>query len=705
MMRKRDGGVAGTSAWQVGGRFTAGLISALVVFSGCQAPGAHTVRASESQISEVHGESERVCLSLRVLATRVSNALAENAPLPHDCARLAGIGFLEGFIVDERGEGDVILVGRRSKALPSLRLDDLIVNMRSVAQAREYPFCSLDPRAEDVRALHDLFRESQGLRSPAEMRAFFARLQSAVGPQQVVIGGVPRNSRHAHVMIDADYHMKKVSQGLIALPAVTSYLDRLWNEARESIQEGHDPPATGMSMARFWFHLGPDCPTFQEDKGIIWLDACRVVVLTEKQMSTASGELHDVEQDDPIAMAFAGDLSRAFRELTASVPVYADLENLFRLRALLLAMRLRGSLSQSGFDSDSYLAQYRFQDETPMARSYPGLANFREWSTRVVRGNMVYEYCLFPMVCGGVGMDMHVADTSFTPCDSLPSRRITELLARPSRDSFAWEVPTKPISLQADESAAVSALQEHCKAADVDAMIVSRARTGVITVLDADGHAKRVTSQSDAIYAAGVMAGPSVERARRVQLFLEGFSPGEGEGIVASWRGSFGDAPDLPLARRLQGIVSKNLEPGKLGDVVAALSNARVNKLKEFNFATFEQASRIWQRPDGTLEGTLTIDVPIGVRVLFETTAPAEESGRFKAWMRKVWECCKRGIRGQFGEQVDPATLHERLRNEIDRLKRKLGPEEEDFEEKLGNEAGNFRVVDRPTVRLIERKT
>ncbi len=708
MMRTRNRGVTGTLARRVWGCSSAGLISALVVFSGCQAAGSRTARASESQTSGVHDEWERVCLSLRVLAARVSHALAENAPLPDDCARLAGIGFLEGFIVDEAGEGDVILVGRRSKARPSLRLDDLIVNMRGVARTREYPFCSLDPRAEDMRALHALFNESGAVHELGETRAFFAKLKSTVGPQQVVIGGVPRGSRHAHVMIDADYHMKKVSQGHIALPGVTSCLDRSLNEAKESIQKGNDASGTGMSMARFWFHIGTDGPTFLEDRGIVWLDGCPVVVLTEKQMSTASGELYDVEQDDPIATAFADDLSKAYREVAALVPVYADLENLFRLRALLLAMRRRGSLTPSDFDFSSYLSQYQYRDETPMAQSYPGLANCREWSQRVTRGNMAYDYYLFPMVCGGVGMDMQVTDTSFGRSEGirLSLRRLTALRARPSEDSFAWQIPALPVELQADESVAVRKLRQHCEAADVDALIVSRdPATSVITVLDAEGHVVQVTSKGDVIEAAGLMARTAVERGRRVQLFLEGFQRGEAEGIVYSWRGGGGDPKNSRLVGRLQGIVSKSRERKELGELVDALSNARM-KLPEFDFGSFEQASRIWQRPDGTLEGTLTIEVPPkGVRVILEGRAPAGERLRFKGWMRKVWECCKRVIRGQFGKQVDPATLHERLRDGIDRLRRELGPEEKKFDHKLRNEAGNFWVVERPTVRLNGRKT
>ena len=97
-----------------------------------------------------------------------------------------------------------------------------------------------------------------------------------------------------------------------------------------------------MSMARFWFDTASGCPTFQEAKGAVWIADCRVVVHTERQHVASSGELYDAAEDDPLATAFADDLSKTFGSDTAVVPIYAELENLYRLRALLLAMQLPG---------------------------------------------------------------------------------------------------------------------------------------------------------------------------------------------------------------------------------------------------------------------------------------------------------------------------------------------------------------------------
>jgi hypothetical protein len=398
--------------------------------------------------------SRRLCLSLRVLSKQVSAARATGSALPDELRTLGGIGYLEGVIVDETGDKDIILVGRASKERPPLHLDDLIANMRNVGGSQHYPYCSLDPRKEDVRALDALFSSEGTLRSREEMAAFFQKVVDTVGPQQVVVGGVPRNSRHAHVMIDADYHMKKVSQGHVEVPGVVSCLDLSLAEMKQAVRDGKAlTDDQKSSMSRFWFHVdprkpdepgydAPAYPIFQEAKGIVWLGGCPVVVLTEKQASTASGELHDVDSDDPTAIAFAAQLSREFTNLTGHVPVYADLENLYRLQALLLAMRHRATFDAVGWSLSTYLNDYRYQEESLMDASLPGLANRREWSCEIPQADGVGEYYASPLVCGGVGQDMKVEDESFSDRNNswLFGFKMAALFARPSKDSLVWEV-------------------------------------------------------------------------------------------------------------------------------------------------------------------------------------------------------------------------------------------------------------------------
>ena len=102
------------------------------------------------------------------------------------------------------------------------------------------------------------------------------------GSQVIRVGGVPKDSRYAHIMIDADYHMKKVSLGAQKFSGVDSYLDLKVSDAKERIAQGDDMIPPGLSFNRFWFSVEKEFPIFTEDEGIVWVKACPIVLFTEK---------------------------------------------------------------------------------------------------------------------------------------------------------------------------------------------------------------------------------------------------------------------------------------------------------------------------------------------------------------------------------------------------------------------------------------
>ncbi|HIQ22532.1 MAG TPA: DUF1598 domain-containing protein [Planctomycetes bacterium] len=382
-----------------------------------------TAQAGPGPFAELPPGTERVALSLRMLARQAAAADRPDRFLSKQVETLGGISYLEGYTLDERGPGDVVLFGHRSLARPALHLDDLVANVRSIAEHRGYPRCSLDPRPAGIRAIQAALAGEPTALAAAQIPALVDRLAKALGPQQVVVEGVPRNSRHAHVMVDADYHMKKVSQGHVKLPDVDSYLQIACG--------GHGAAVSaGLTMSRFWFRLAPGAPQLEQDEGIVALTNAAVRVLTEKQQADAAGQLHDVGQDDPAAVAFAQQMSGRFSSLTSRVPAYAELENLFRLRALLLGMAQRGVLQAAGMSLDRFLPSYAYRAERPMPAALPGLANHAISGSRVA------------VVCGGVSMQMQVTRASFHPAagDWLFDLRRRIIFTRPSADALAWVV-------------------------------------------------------------------------------------------------------------------------------------------------------------------------------------------------------------------------------------------------------------------------
>ena len=95
--------------------------------------------AAEADMFDLPDDTVRLCISLRVLSERVSKALTEKSPLSEEIQHLYGIGYLEGFIIDQTGKKDIILVGRKSPKHPSLHLDDLIVVDHYILQQLLHP--------------------------------------------------------------------------------------------------------------------------------------------------------------------------------------------------------------------------------------------------------------------------------------------------------------------------------------------------------------------------------------------------------------------------------------------------------------------------------------------------------------------------------------------------------------------------------------
>lgn len=383
------------------------------------------------------------CLSLGVLSRNIRFAISEDKTMDQDLLNLCGINYLEGYIIDPKNK-DIILLGKRNPNRPNLHLDDLIVNVCNIWNGDVPPYCSLDPREEDIIKVQRLF--TKRTETKEEMRVLCRDLAEIWGPQNVVVGGVPKDSRHAHVMIDADYHMKKVSQGLEIIPGITSYLEMSVQEYKRNMTRGDRSPSSDCSLSRFWFSVKKGYPQFKEDEGIVRLSSCPVIVLTEKQKASYDGRLYDVGGENKLAQKFTVELSNKFNLAASHVPVYADLENLYRLNAILLAIHYRQSGKETEFSLDSFMTNYDFKAAMPMDESLDGLVNFKEIeeeNIRNIRGEKhTYSSFLVFMVCGGVDMGMKTEKRSFLKdvTGDLNNMRQLALLSRPDPQTLFWGV-------------------------------------------------------------------------------------------------------------------------------------------------------------------------------------------------------------------------------------------------------------------------
>ena len=426
------------------------LLWLAIGLAGCEAnsvptlndpePNPDTITSTSSEIRHNRvDEGQRIGLSLRILMQEARNALDAGQSIPADLNHMMGMSWLEGFVLDEMNE-DIILVGRIQSERQPLHLDDVVVTLRNIWHREPYPYCSLDPRPKDVMRLQRVLSEGPAGEDFESLKAYVSRAEKAWGPQQVVLGGVPRNSRHAHVLIDADYHMKRISQSLAQMDGVTSSMDRAIKRFQQAIESGESSAmSTGSSMSRFWFHVKAGDPTFRESGGIVLLNNCAINVLTERQKATKTGELFDSGEEDSDALAFAREISEHL-EIGATEPVFQDLENLYRLHALMKAMYARGSVARANLDLEFFLKRYRYQEERPMRPYRDGLTNSEAIQARVAGNGYIREYLFLPLVVGGASMKMTVSPDKFDPdlTKTLERLRIAVVTERPHRDALYW---------------------------------------------------------------------------------------------------------------------------------------------------------------------------------------------------------------------------------------------------------------------------
>jgi hypothetical protein len=393
-------------------------------------------QGTEASVEAPSYDGTYTAMSLRVLSTKAAECLSSRSSVPRDLATLCGITRFESFLVDE-GSRDVILIGKPVGGGSPLHLDELVVAMRSIWRGgTEAVSCSLDPRRENVLAIQQTNSQYGKVQTPEQGKRMIQQVKASWGPQLVRVGGVPKDSRYAHIMIDADYHLKKVSLGVLKISGVNSYLDMKVSDAKERIAQGEDKIASGMSFNRFWFNVEKEFPAFTEDEGIVWLKACPIVLFTEQQMGASSGELFDVDEDDPVATAYAKAFSEAFPRSADQVAPYADLRNLYFLKALLESMRFRQAAERVGLDMDVFLSQYACKTGTPMPDSMEGCVVNQEAFLKGKDGSTTYWF--FPVTFGGVNMEMEVKEKNFEKDEKLKRVKSKVMQKRPSHDALFW---------------------------------------------------------------------------------------------------------------------------------------------------------------------------------------------------------------------------------------------------------------------------
>ncbi|MBI4524880.1 MAG: hypothetical protein HY695_13840 [Deltaproteobacteria bacterium] len=393
-------------------------LAALGTFS-CQ-------RRSASEVSKKPGGPSlqeirpEIALSLTLLQEKIQKG---RTPLPDELAYL-GINRIFSFTTES--DGELLLLGSRDAALPSISVDDLAVGLRNAYQVSpEYhgaPGCTIDPWSGSD---HDPWRI-----------------------QQVKVFGMPSVTMAArHVSLDLE--LKKVSAGILSFG---NGIPSLWDLNRSStgLCTGSLEKEQFLETAhRFWFYplyLLP--PRFLEESGmVVILKPIEVQLLTEQEFFDKKGRRRGSEQASPTAKSFAETIT----QLLASHPHYRQLRadfqviefgRLFRfknvpaenLRCLLYDYRLREA------EIPSFVGGIRREERGEVVCDTQ-ITERQVQETKVVAGRERIRRYQFRSR-GGVEAKVNMSSDQFVPGDSgmLAELRRRVLSSRPSANAFRWTI-------------------------------------------------------------------------------------------------------------------------------------------------------------------------------------------------------------------------------------------------------------------------
>lgn len=296
-------------------------------------------------------------ISLRGLADACEDAMKNSfGRLPEEVKFLAGIqriqyvfvypeindivlaGPGEGWRVDDDGSVVGVTTGR-----PVLRLDDLLVALRSVDDARTVGItCSIDPTPEGYRNLNKVLEQQRraGRVNPAVLEP---EMKRAFGPQQVTISGVPDNSHFARVLVAADYRMKRIAMHLedARVRGLPSYLDLIKKS----------PRAANNANPRWWLACNYEPLAASEDRLAWELRGPGVKTMTEDDFVSKDGTVAGTGRKSPLAQKWADAMTAKYEELSVEDAVFGELRNLMDMCVVAALIKKERLWEKAGLSS------------------------------------------------------------------------------------------------------------------------------------------------------------------------------------------------------------------------------------------------------------------------------------------------------------------------------------------------------------------
>lgn len=301
-------------------------------------------------------------VSLTRLDRELTEHLANGRPVPSSMALLAGLTKVEYvFLFPETNE--IIIAGpaegwdynnlgqavSRETNVPTLLLDDFVTVFRTFAKGDADFGCSINTRDDNVASLQKFVNASLAkgpLAAGAGVKNFVKQIEKHLGKQDIVVWGVPADSRVARVIVEADYRMKLIGVDKHdAGKDIPSYFDLLPKDLQKN-------PAP-MEALRWWLAMNYDAVFHDADKTVFQIEGPSVRCLSENQMLTEDGKHLPTGKSEGVNRQFADNFTLNYAKLAERDPVFADARNIFdmALAAALICKETDADTETSPFQS------------------------------------------------------------------------------------------------------------------------------------------------------------------------------------------------------------------------------------------------------------------------------------------------------------------------------------------------------------------
>jgi len=335
-------------------------------------------------------------VSLNRLEAAVRGQLAGNKPPTEEMQFLAGLTRLR-YVFYYPDTKDIVLAGPAEGWAPDpagrvcgiesgravLQLQDLIVALRAFPPGEQNSpaiLVSIDPTKEGLSRMQQFLNSLGSHATPAQTQMIVNGLRTSLGMQNIRIGGVKPNTHFAQVLLECDYRMKLIGIGVEIPPVrMVSYVDR----AR----------AGSASALERWFFI-PDynCARVAADNLGLELVGDSVKLVSENQLVAVDGSRAKTGKSNRASELFTSGFTRKFAELSARVPVFAEMRNLIDMAIAAAFINEQDFYAASGWRAEL------FHNEGALAvETYNTPTQVETVCTAVWKGNR-----LFTPVGGGV---------------------------------------------------------------------------------------------------------------------------------------------------------------------------------------------------------------------------------------------------------------------------------------------------------------